>query len=726
MRTLGSRLAFVSAAACIAAAIQLSALGPQDPGRGRRDRVVVNGHEAVAGEVLVQFANAQIAAENASSVAGQVDATMNVPVGRHGLRRMRSRGLSTEQMLAAVQNAPGVVFAEPNYMLRATATPNDPQFGNLWGLLNIGQVIGSVAGVPGADIDATSAWDLSTGSAANVVGVIDSGIDYTHPDLAANMWSAPSAFTVTIGGVPITCPAGSHGFNAITRVCDPMDTDNHGTHVSGTIGARGNNGIGVAGVNWTTRIIGAKFLQDSVGSTSDAIDAVDFMVQTKAAFAATGGANIRVLSNSWGGGAFSTALRNAIANANASEMLFVAAAGNNGRDTDANPFYPAAYDLPNVVSVAATGNRDTLASFSNYGAATVDLAAPGVAVLSTIIGGSYAYFNGTSMATPHVSGAAALVLSHCPMNTAALKSTLLANVDVLGSLAGRVATNGRLNVNRAIRSCGSSGPLAPTGLNAIAGDAQVALAWAPSAAASSYKVKRGTSSGGPYSTIASGVTSTEFLDTSLTNGVTYFYVVTAINGAGESGPSEEASATPLPVPPSVPQNVHAYAGDRRVLLRWAPAAGADTYRVKRSLVKSGPFAAIAETAATEYVDTTVVNGTKYWYVVSAVNAIGESKNSKKSSAVPAAVPPPPTGLTASPGSAAGTIDLAWNTSPGATAYKIRRGTTAGGPYALVKKVQTASFTDAALLSGQRYYYVVIPINGAGAGAPSAEASAIAP
>jgi subtilisin family serine protease len=275
---------------------------------------------------------------------------------------------------------------------------------------------------------------------------------------------------VTIGGVPITCPAGSHGFNAITRTCNPMDDNNHGTHVAGTIGAVGNNGVGVVGVNWTTRIIGGKFLDaGGFGSTANAINAIDFMIQTRAAFASTAGANIRVLNNSWGGGGFSTSLRNAIISANANDMLFVAAAGNGGADgvgddNDLFPFYPASYDVANIVAVASTNNRDLKSGFSNYGEDSVDLAAPGSAILSTVVGGGYSFFSGTSMATPHVAGAAALVLSHCTFNTADLKDALLSTVDLLGSLTDLVATDGRLNVDRAIRSCGPPPDLLETAI----------------------------------------------------------------------------------------------------------------------------------------------------------------------------------------------------------------------------------------------------------------------
>ena len=287
---------------------------------------------------------------------------------------------------------------------------------------------------------------------------MDTGIDYNHPDLAANVWSAPSSFTVNIGGTNITCAAGTHGFNAITNTCDPLDDNNHGSHCFGTIGGVGNNGVGVAGVNWTASIMGAKFLNSGgSGTTANAINAIEFTIQAKQIFGAN--ANVRVLSNSWGGGGFSQALLDEINKANTNNMLFTAAAGNNGSNNDTTPFYPANYNAPNVVAVAATDNRDQLASFSNFGATTVDLGAPGVNILSTTTGNTDSFFSGTSMATPHVSGAAALVLSSCPsLTTAALRSNLLNNVDPISALSGKSVTGGRLNVNRAIRACGAPTP----------------------------------------------------------------------------------------------------------------------------------------------------------------------------------------------------------------------------------------------------------------------------
>jgi subtilisin family serine protease len=415
----------------------------------------VDGRDVAAREVLVRLRpGATPAALSNMRAAAQADELNQVGGAELGLYRVRSQILDAQSLADELSQLPEVLYAEPNYLLHTTAIPNDTRLGELWGLRNTGQTIQGRAGVAGADIDATTAWDLSTGSASIVVAVVDTGVDYNHPDLRANVWSAPSAFTVNIGGQSITCPAGSHGFNAINNSCDPMDDNNHGTHCSGTIGATGNNNEGVAGVNWTSSIMGAKFLNASgSGSTADAIDAIEFTIQAKQAFAGTAGANVRILSNSWGGDGFSQALLDEINRANTAGMLFVAAAGNNGRDIDATPFFPASYVAPNVVAVAATGNQDDRASFSNFGRNSVHLGAPGLNVMSTVRNNGFAFFSGTSMATPHVSGAAALVLSGCAIDTAALRSTLLATVDPISSMSGITTTGGRLNVDRALRSC---------------------------------------------------------------------------------------------------------------------------------------------------------------------------------------------------------------------------------------------------------------------------------
>jgi subtilisin family serine protease len=703
--------------------------------RGPRQSVTVNGHLAVAGEVLVQFVDMPVAvAAQQQIIEQQIDADLNVGVGRQGVRRFRSRSLDVETLLAFFQGQPGVVHAEPNYIVGTAATPNDPDFANLWGLHNTGQSIFGVFGTPDADIDAPEAWNISTGSSSIVVGVIDSGVDHTHPDLAPNMWSAPAAFTVNIGGTLITCPAGSHGFNAITHVCDPMDDQGHGTHVSGTIGARGNNGIGVTGVNWITRIIGGKFLAaDGFGSTSDAIQAIDFMIQAKAAFASTNGANIRVLNNSWGGGGFSSLLQTAITNAASNNMLFVAAAGNGGPDqvgddNDLMPFYPASYTNASIVTVASTTSNDFRSSFSNFGATSVDLAAPGSRIYSTTRGGGYGLSSGTSMASPHVAGAAALILSECALTTAQLKANLLNNVNPVASLSGLMVTGGRLNVNNSITDCGGGTPeppAVPAGLTATAGVGSISLDWNAASGATGYNVKRSITSGGPYTTIASNVSATAYFDSPLPAGTTFYYVVSAVNGVGESANSTQASATPLGSVPAAPTGLQAQGGDGRVDLTWQPSVGATSYRVLRSLLKAGPFAQIAEVPGTSHADLTVVNGTKYFYLVTAVNAAGESAVSNKVNAIPGIVPATPTGVAAITGGNVGEIDLSWNGSAGATSYKIRRSKFTGGPYKAARQTSGTTFTATGLISGKRYYFVVSALSATGESAPSVEVSAVA-
>ncbi len=395
----------------------------------------------------------------------------------------------------ALARLPGVSYAEPNYVVTSTVTPNDAGFSSLWGLNNTGQSGGTVD----ADIDAPEAWDLQTGSTSSTVGVIDTGVDYTHPDLYLNIWinqgEIPSSIDpVDVDGdglitfIDLNDPANSGfvsdtngngyidgadllnsgvwedgidgdgngylddliGWDFANNDNDPFDDDatyGHGTHVAGTIGAMANNGTGldsnVVGVNWQVQIIGLKFLDSSgSGFTSDAIEAVRY--------ANTVGADLT--NNSWGGGGDSTALYDAIADGG----LFVAASGNGdfytgiGMNTDFTPHYPSSYDLDNIISVAATDDTDSYASFSNFGQVSVDLAAPGVGIFSTHTNGRYRNLSGTSMATPHVAGAAALLMAEDPeLSGSEIKEALLNNVDPIAG-TGKTVTDGRLNVNKAL------------------------------------------------------------------------------------------------------------------------------------------------------------------------------------------------------------------------------------------------------------------------------------
>jgi len=423
-----------------------------------QDVEIVNGHKAVAHEVLVKFRDE--ANPRLRSVIDRQYGIRSMHGLGHGLMHLRSAsGQTVARMIELLSADPDIEFAEPNYLVNiaespSTVPPNDPQYAGEWGLNNTGQT----GGIPHADIDAPAAWTITTGSRNVVVGVVDTGIDYTHPDLAANIWSASTPYTIAFGpGAILSCPAGSHGYDAITNTCDPMDQHNHGTHVAGTIGAVGNNNAGVTGVNWTVTIVGLRFLDaNGSGTTANAIRAIEAGVQIKQAFPSQ--ANIRILSNSWGGSGYSQALLQEIKRAGDAGILFVAAAGNNGADIGSFPSYPAGYAQPNEISVAATDSSDTLASFSNYSSTLVDIGAPGVDVLSTLRGGTYGKESGTSMATPHVSGAAALVLSACPtLSVADLKQTLLTTADPIPALAFRTTTGSRLNVYRAVHACASAG-----------------------------------------------------------------------------------------------------------------------------------------------------------------------------------------------------------------------------------------------------------------------------
>jgi subtilisin family serine protease len=346
-----------------------------------------------------------------------------------------------------------VRYVEPNYIVRATRVPNDHMFGDQWALRNVGQYGGKV----GADVHATDAWDLTTG--ANVtVAVIDTGVDYTHPDLAPNIWTNPADPPNGVDDDHNGFVDDTHGVNFVSENSNPMDDSGHGTHVAGIIGAKGNNTTGIAGVNWDTQLMPLKFLdKNGQGNTADAANAIDYAV----------GHGARVINASWGGPAFSQALYQAIRRASDRGALFVAAAGNNGQNADVKPDYPAAFDLPNVISVAATDSSDGLADFSNYGATSVDLAAPGDDIQSTVPkatdASGYASFSGTSMATPFVTGAAALYLSRYPQASAdQARAAILQNVDKLPTLAGKVATGGRLDIARALGYTAPPPPARPT------------------------------------------------------------------------------------------------------------------------------------------------------------------------------------------------------------------------------------------------------------------------
>jgi len=406
----------------------------------------VNGKEVAPNEVLIKFKDASWADIENAKLRGDIEHAKKI--GGIEAYRFRSSSKKVADLISLYAEEPKVVYVEPNFVLYADTLPNDPRYSDLWGM---------------AKINAPLAWSLATGTRDVTVGVVDTGVDYTHPDLAANVWTAPWAFNVTIGGVTKICPAGAHGYNAIRETFDPMDDNDHGTHVSGTIGAVGDNNVGVVGVNWFASIMGLKFLgKGGSGNTADAVDAIEFAIQAKL----KGAANVRVLSNSWGGGYSTYAMREEIERAYDENILFICSAGNSGRLV--KNYYLPNYNVLNLLAVAASDPNDYLAGFSNYGDISIHLAAPGVSVLSTIRKSSYAYFNGTSMAAPHVSGTAALVIAkwgseNVDVNVDKLRSILINSVDTVNkdpepgypdanakNLYGKTIANGRLNASTAV------------------------------------------------------------------------------------------------------------------------------------------------------------------------------------------------------------------------------------------------------------------------------------
>ena len=410
--------------------------------------------EFVQGELLVKFKKGKSALGKGKAM-GLLKASLKEHVHTEGMKSSGDDegiyvlGVS-EDVFIASKKAKGLLeveFAEPNWVYHHQATSNDPYYTsltqNLWGM---------GAGNNEYGIGASTAWAAGkTGLGSVYVGIIDEGYQFSHTDLAANAGVNPkekpgnkrdddgNGYKDDIYGWDFAGNNNSVYDGSSSR----PGIDAHGTHVAGTIGGVGGNGIGVAGVCWNVKFVSAKFLGSTGGTTANAIKAVYYMTNLIKA-----GLNIVATNNSWGGGGYSSLLYDAINRANDAGILFIAAAGNDGLDIDLSASYPAGYDLPNVISVAAINSTGGLASFSNYGLTQVDLGAPGVAIISTVPSNKYASYNGTSMATPHVTGAAALYKSINPSATAAqIKAAILNSVIQTPSLSGKTSTGGRLNVS---------------------------------------------------------------------------------------------------------------------------------------------------------------------------------------------------------------------------------------------------------------------------------------
>lgn len=520
------------------------------------------------GELLVKF-KAGVSAKSAMGVHSAVGSTVikrGFTVVPNLERVALPAGASIKDAIVQYMQNPNVEYAEPNYLRYPKMTvPNDPYFDpQQWALRNTGAY---AAGKEGADIKATDAWDITTGDKNVVIALIDSGIDLNHPDLVNNIWRNTGETSCTDGvdndnnGFIDDCV----GWNFADNNNVVLDDLGHGTHVAGVIGAAGNNGTGIAGVMWNVRIMPLKFITnlgpdvcgpdtDFCGDVGGEVSAIQYAVKNGA----------KVINASFGSGSFSQAEFDAINSANDAGLLLIAAAGNgslssHGENNDLMPLYPAAINLPNIISVAATDQNDMRASFSNYGPDSVHVAAPGVYILSTVpvtgVSSSFTSFctgsavagydfcSGTSMAAPLVSGLAGLLYSYYPDFTSMqVRDTILRYVDVLPSLQGWIHSGGRINAFKALSSL-----LTPSDLVATAtSSSSISLSWTDNAAGEEgYTIER-EAEGGDFVQIADiGPNSTNYSDSVLDPSSRYTYRVRAHNSIGSSANSNEASATTL-------------------------------------------------------------------------------------------------------------------------------------------------------------------------------------
>ena len=508
----------------------------------------------VPSEVLLKFKDHTAPSEHASAL-GQVRGR-RTRTFRSGAEQWKlGQGVGVEEAVARLKKNPHIRYVEPNYLVGIDAVPNDPRYPEQYALNTTGQT----GGTPGADIHAESAWSVTTGSHSVVVAVIDTGVDTSHPDLQANLWTNPGE----IAGNGIDDDGNGyvddvHGWDFINHDNNPFDDNRHGTHVAGILGAAGNNAIGIAGVSWQVSIMPLKFIgADGFGSDADAIAAIEY----------SGAMGARISNNSWSGPDFSQALLDAI-NGVAESSLFVTSAASSDSNNDLYPPYPASFDAPNVVAVTSTDANDQLAPSANYGPTSVDLGAPGVSILSTMPGNTYGLLSGTSMAAPQVCGAAALILAIYPdIDVLSLKNLLLATTDPLPSLAGKTVSGGRLNAYRPLAVPDHTAPGAIQDLAAdIPHSNSVTLTWTAtgedgvSGTASSYELRYSTtpidnanfvSATRATNTPAPGAPGTreQFTVSGLQYNTSYYFAVKARDEVGNAGALSNIAIAATPGPP---------------------------------------------------------------------------------------------------------------------------------------------------------------------------------
>jgi subtilisin family serine protease len=551
--------------------------------------------------------------------------------------------VSLDSTLAKLRANPNVRYAEPDYKVTTDVVPNDMYYqnGTLWGMEGDQSTPASANGSGAAEAWANDQTGTPAGAAPVYVGIIDEGIDFNHPDLIGNVWTnpydTPGDGIDNDGNSYIDDTHGWDFYHNDNTIYDGNGGDQHGTHVTGTIAATGNNGTGVAGVDWNVKYISGKFLGPDGGYISDAIAALDYFTDLKTRH----GMNIVAVNNSWGGGGFSQALQDAIVRAAKADILFIAAAGNGGSDNvgdnnDAVPSYPSSFDTTagagydSVIGVAAIASNGTLASFSNYGATSVDLAAPGVGIFSTLPGSAYGYMSGTSMATPHVTGTVALYAATHPGATASdIRNAILTGAadNPLPSLAGKVATGGRLDVPDTLAQSSTIivQPNPPSDLQ-VTGvtNTAISLSWTDNATnESGFHVERSTDNGLTWSPAGdASADATTFTDTGLSAGTTYWYQVSAFNSAGVSDPTNIASGTTNVAPPPAPLTPSGLTATgvttSTVSLSWADNAFDESgYTIQRSTDGSNwsNLNTSLPSDSNSYVDSGLAAATTYYYRV---------------------------------------------------------------------------------------------------------------
>jgi hypothetical protein len=498
------------------------------------------------GELLVRFKKG-VGREAASRAHAKAGATIRGKFRGLNVEHISlGPGLTVREALDSYKANPDVEHAEPNYFLSAAIQPNDPVFGNQWGLHNTGQTVNGSSGIFDADIDAPEAWNIINGTSSIVVAIIDTGLDLSHVDLSSNVWvnggeTCNDSIDNDFNGYVDDC----NGWDFVNNDNDPTDDNaqGHGTHVSGIIGAVGNNSQGVAGVSWQISLMPLKILDSAGGGTvADEIQAIQYAVLNGA----------DVINSSLGGdNGVSEFEKEAIEQAGQAGVVFVAAAGNNGTDNDTNAYYPASHPIPNIISVASSRIDDGLSLFSNYGSSSVHLAAPGEDIYNTLPWDSYGFMSGTSMSTPFVSGTIALLIANSPsLSALEAREIIFSSVDPKGY---NLITGGRLNANNALNSdINAISPVKPTRLKVLAvTTGTISFEWVDNSNVEDGFIIERKDPGGSFGQIATaGVNVKSFSDSGLAEGTTYYYRVYAYNANGSSQYSNALAITTRIVRPA--------------------------------------------------------------------------------------------------------------------------------------------------------------------------------